>query len=99
MFQHDLQMHGSDVDLRGIHIAKVIENSDPKALERVKVRVIGVHDMDNESKENSIWAAHLAPSKSGSGEIPDVDDYLYVTFLDPNDPMSCVWMGWCRVIG
>lgn len=99
MFGKEFATDGSDVSLRGIFIAKVVENSDPKALERVKVRVIGVHDMENESKENSIWANHLAPSKSGSGEIPDVDDYLYVTFLDPDDPMSCIWMGWVRTIG
>lgn len=87
----------NEVVLDGLFIAKVIDNADPKALERVRVRVIGVHDMENEDKKNSIWAYHLCPSKQNSGEIPDVDDFLYVTFLQGN-PSHCLWVGWCRVI-
>lgn len=91
------EYNSPEVNLSGIFIGKVVDNADPKALERIKIRVIGVHDMENEDKKNSIWAAHLAPSKSNSGEIPDIDDFLYVTFLQ-NDPSSCVWLGWVRVI-
>lgn len=87
----------TEVDLGGIFIGLVVENMDPKALERVRVRVIGVHDMENTSKDNSIWANHIAPSKSNSGEIPDIDDYVYVMFLQ-RDPMAPCWLGWCRVI-
>jgi hypothetical protein len=87
-----------EVELTGIFIAKVIDNTDPKALERVRVRVMGVHDFTNEDKKNSIWASHLAPSKQNSGEIPDNDDFIYVTFIQ-NNPSACVWLGWCRTIG
>lgn len=87
----------SEVDLTGIFIAKVIDNMDPKALERVRVRVLGVHNMDIEDNENSVWAHHMAYSKSNSGEIPDIGDWLYVTFLN-KDPMSIIWLGWVRTI-
>jgi hypothetical protein len=96
MLGHELTL-SSEVVLDGIFIAKVIDAADPKALERVRVRVIGVHDLENEDKKNSIWASHLCPSKSNSGEIPDVDDFIYVTFLQ-NNPSHCVWLGWCRTI-
>jgi hypothetical protein len=85
----------NEVDLGGIFIALVVDNMDPKALERVRVRVLGVHDMDNKIKDNSIWANHIAPSKSKSGEIPDIDDYVYVQFLQ-KDPMCPIWLGWLR---
>ena len=88
----------NEVDLNGIFIALVVENMDPKAIERVRVRVIGVHDMENLDPSNSIWAQHLAPSKQNSGEIPDKDDYIYVTFLQ-GDSQTPVWLGWCRTIG
>ena len=97
MLGHELGLN-TEVVLDGIFIAKVIDNADPKALERVRVRVIGGHNMENEDKKNSIWAAHLCPSKSNSGEIPDVDDFLYVTFIQGN-PSTCLWIGWARVIG
>jgi len=87
----------NEVNLSGIFLAKVIENMDPTALERVRVRVLGVHDMDNDVPGNSVWAHHLAYSKAASGEIPDKDDWIYVMFLN-NDPMSIVWLGWARVI-
>lgn len=96
MFGIDMGLNGSDVSLKGIKVAKVIANGDPKAQERVFVRVIGVHDMSNEAEEYGIWAHHLAPSKSNSGEIPDVDDFIYVVFPDENDPNTCLWLGWCR---
>lgn len=96
MFGIDMGLNGSDVSLEGIKIAKVISNGDPKAQERVYVRVIGVHDMSNEDPDYGIWAHHLAPSKGNSGEIPDKDDFIYVTFPDKNDPNNCLWLGWCR---
>ena len=74
-----------------------MDNLDPKALERIKVRVMGVHDMENTNKENAMWAQHCAPSKSCSGEVPDKDDYVYVMFLG-NNPMSPIWLGWVRSI-
>lgn len=88
----------NEVSLSGIFIAKVINNLDPKALERIRVRIIGVHDMENQDPENSIWAQHCKYSKQNSGEIPDIDDFCYVMFLQ-NDPMSCIWLGWVGTIG
>lgn len=93
-FEHKLD---SEVDLGGMFIAEVVENLDPKALERVRVRVIGVHDMKNTEPNNSIWANHMAYSKSNSGEIPDIGDYVYVMFLQKS-PMHPIWMGWVRTL-
>lgn len=87
---------GSDVQLTGLFIAQVVKNADPKACERVFVRIIGVHDMKNEDEEYGCWVNHCAPSKSASGDIPDIDDWVYVMFLDKQDPMSGVYIGWVR---
>lgn len=96
MFGIDMGLNGSDCSLEGIKIAKVVNNADPKAQERVYVRVMGVHDMSVEDPEYGIWSMHCAPSKSASGEIPDVDDWLYVLFPDKTDPNLCLWIGWVR---
>lgn len=87
----------NEVSLDGLHIALVVNNADPKAIERVRVRVLGVHDMTNEDPENSLWAEHCAPMKSESGEIPDIGDYVYVMFLQ-NCPTTIVWLGYVRYI-
>jgi len=92
----DFNPYGSDVDLRGIHIALVVDNNDPKAMERVLVRVMGIHDMSDTSLKNAIWADRLAFSKYSSGDIPDKDDYLYVQFPDRKNPMWIIWLGWVR---
>lgn len=93
-FEFDLN---NEVDLGGLFIGLVIENQDPKALERVRIRVLGVHDMENDIPENSIWANHIAPSKQNSGEVPDIGDYLYVMFMQKS-PMAPCWIGWVRGI-
>lgn len=92
----DFNPFGSDSDLRGIHIAEVVDNNDPKACERVLIRVIGVHDMENKKIENAIWADRIAFSKFSSGDIPDVGDYVYVMFPEPGNPMRALWLGWVR---
>jgi hypothetical protein len=96
MYGIDMGLNGSDCSLEGIKIAKVISNGDPKAQERVYIRVVGVHNMDSTDPDYGIWAHHLAPSKSNSGEIPDVGDYIYVVFPDKADPNNVLWLGWCR---
>jgi hypothetical protein len=96
MFGYELSLN-NEADLGGIFIALVVDNKDPKALERIKVRVLGVHDIENTNKDNSIWANHVAPSKSNSGEIPDINDFVYVMFLQ-KDPSACCWLGWLRTI-
>jgi len=94
--EFDFKNNSKDVDLSGIKIAKVVNNLDPKGLERVFVRVLGVHDLDNDNPKYGIWAERIAPTKYQSGDIPDIGDYLYVIFPNPNDPMRCLWIGWVR---
>ena len=95
MLGYDLKLN-NEVDLSGLFIGLVVDIMDPKALERIKVRVIGVHDMDNEDIDNSIWADHIAPSKGKSGELPNKNDFVYIMFLQRN-PMCPCWIGWVRV--
>jgi hypothetical protein len=94
--EHNLD---NDVQLSGLFIAKVISNKDPKAMERVAVRVIGVHDMENDTPSNSIWAHHIRPDKTETSVLPTPDDkdYVYVMFMN-NDPNSCFWLGWVNYI-
>lgn len=96
MFGHEARTD-AEVDLSGIFIGLVVDNADPKALERVKIRVLGVHDMENENQDNAIWCSHVAPSRDSSGELPEKDDFVYVQFVQ-KDPMHPVWIGWVRVI-
>lgn len=91
----ELKMSGSDCSLSGLKIAKVIKITDTKSQERVWVRVIGVHDMESKDPEYFIESRHIAPSKSNSGEFPDVDDMIYGTFMD-GDPNIFYYFGWCR---
>jgi hypothetical protein len=85
----------SEVSLGGIFLAECIDNMDPKGLERVKLRVLGVHDWENKEPDNAIWADHIAPSKYSSGEIPDPGDMIMVMFFR-EDPMRPLWLGWAR---
>lgn len=87
---------GTDCDLSGLKIAKVLSNIDPTAQETVFVRVIGVHDMSIDDDNYNIPAYHCANSKQNSGEIPSYGDFLYVMFPDLNNPSYCVWLGWVR---
>lgn len=97
MYGIENNIQGNDVQLSGMFLAKVIRNPDSKAQERVWVRVMGIHDMENTDKEYGIWAHHLAYSKANSGEIPEIDDWLWVSFPDQYSPNLCLWHGWCRV--
>lgn len=97
MFGSEFNMFGgSDVSLTGLKLAKVISNADPKAQERVFGIIQGIHDMENTDPEYGVWIMHCAPSKWTSGEIPDVDDYIWVMNVD-NDPMTWVYFGYARV--
>jgi hypothetical protein len=95
MFGLDYELNGCDVSLEGIKIAKVITNADATAQEKVFVRVIGVHNMDQSDPEYGIIARHCAPSKNSSGEIPEVGDMLYGFFIN-NNPNQFAWIGWVR---
>jgi hypothetical protein len=94
----DLKLDGADCRLDGLHIAKCIKTTDPKAQERVWVRVIGVHDMESTDPEYCIEARHIAPSKGTSGEFPDKDDLIYGLFMQ-NDPNVFYYLGYVRCSG
>lgn len=86
----------SNCDLDGIKIAEVVSNEDPKCQERILIRVIGVHNMNNKSKDNAIWANHCAPVRSASGDLPEPEEFVYVLFPEKRNPMSCLWLGFVR---
>jgi len=82
--------------LEGLKIAEVVSNADPKCQERVLVRIVGVHNMNNDVYENAIWAHHCSPFRDASGELPEDGDYVYVLFPDKHNPMACIWLGFVR---
>lgn len=82
--------------LRGLKIAEVVTSADPKSQERVLVRVIGVHNLQNKSVDNGVWAHHCAPTRTGAGDLPEPGDYVYVIFPEANNPMAIVWLGHVR---
>ena len=89
----------TDVSLSGIFIGKVLNNIDPMARERLFVRVIGVHDISDgfSNKEFGIWVEHCAPSLYRTGDIPDINDDVYMMFMNNNidglNPNSGIWLG------
>jgi len=88
----------SDVTLDGIFIAKVLNNIDPLARERVFVRVLGVHDISDGFKDKTfgIWCDHKTASKYHAGDIPDIDDEVTMEFKTNNgirNPNSGWWSG------
>ena len=82
--------------LRGVKIAEVVSNHDPKAQERVLVRVLGVHNVNNKNVDNGIWAHHCAPSRDEYGDLPEPGDYIYGMFADPANPLAFIWFGFVR---
>ena len=79
--------------LSGLKIAEVVSNEDPKAQERILVRVNGVHNMNNKTLENAVWAHHCSPYKNSSGDLPEPGDYVWVLFPSIKNPMFIVWIG------
>ncbi len=82
--------------LEGIKIAQVVSNADPKCQERILIRVLGQHNMNNDTYENAIWANHCSPFRDASGDLPEKYDFVYVLFPNKNDPMSVIWLGFVR---
>ena len=39
------------------------------------------HDMEIEDHDNSLWANHLGASRLISGDIPEINEWVYVTFI------------------
>ena len=84
--------------LNGLYLAQVVENRDPLGLERIRVRIVGIHDMSNQDKEYSVWARRCVPSKYlNNGDLPEIGDWVYVMFLN-GDYQNPVWLGWARTI-
>lgn len=80
----------------GWKIAKVVSNEDPKAQERILIRIMGYHNMNNEDTDNAIWAHHCAPTRSASGDLPEPGDWVYVHFVNMADNMAVLWFGFVR---
>jgi len=74
----------------------VHSNEDFKCQERVLVRVLGLHNTNNKTDENCIWANHCSPVRSASGDLPEKDEWIYVMFPDKRDPMTCIWIGFVK---
>lgn len=85
-----------DADLKGIKIAKVMSNEDPKLQERVLIQVLGMHNIEDTSLKNAIWANHCAPFRDSAGDLPEPGDYIYVMFPNDVDFMSVIWLGFVK---
>lgn len=81
---------------RGLKIALVVSNQDPKHQERILGRVLGIHNLANETFENAVWMHHCAPFRDASGDLPEPGDYVWVLFPQERDPMTIVWLGYVR---
>lgn len=95
MFSQENDITGL-TDLEGIKIAQVVSNADPKCQERILVRVLGTHNLNNDTYENGVWAHHCSPFRDASGDLPEKYDFVYVMFMNKNDPMSLIWFGFVR---
>jgi len=90
------------IDLSGIYIAKVLSNTDEKQRERIFIRVIGVHNIEDNftNKEFGIWSENANSTPYMSGYIPNVDAYVYVMFIKDSmgvyDTQRCVYFGEVR---
>ncbi len=89
-------IYNVNIDFTGTKIAYVVSNEDPKCQERILVRVLGVHNLENKSTDNGVWANHVAPIRDASGDLPELGDYVYVTFPDKTNPQSILWWGFVR---
>ena len=79
-----------------IRVAEVVSNRDPKAQERLIVRVPGVHNVTLDHPFAGVWAHHCAPFSSASGDLPEKGEFVYVTFPDVNNPNHILWLGVVR---
>jgi len=76
-----------------IKIARVLSNKDPKAQERLKVSVLGYHNIyQTDDSEVGVWADHCSPYKFSTGSLPVHGDMVYVWF-DTNTPSNVIWFG------
>lgn len=87
-FSKDLKENHKE-KVTGVYHAKVTGHNDPLFLDRVQVRVYGIHTDDESLLPNDkcVWAEVLAPYKMAIS--PTTGDEVYVLFLndDPNRPL------------
>jgi len=86
------------LSLDGMFVARVLNNKDPMARERLFVRVFGVHGTEDfDDAEYGLWAEHMAASLYKSGDVPPIGAEVYVQFLKGTDnvfdPMKAIWLG------
>ena len=83
-----------------LYIGKVLNNVDNEyKQERIFVRVLGFHDISDNFSDKSygIWVNNGLAIKNFSGYIPDIDDYVYIMFVNgDNDPMHAIYLGVVR---
>jgi hypothetical protein len=62
------------------YIGKVLNNIDEYKQERIFVRVLGIHNIEDnfQDKTYGIWLENGIAKKSISGDIPDIDDFVYI---------------------
>jgi uncharacterized protein involved in type VI secretion and phage assembly len=79
-------------------LARVVSLDDPDSASRVKVKLLAFDDVANQATE--IWARVVSPfagSDRGTYFLPDVDDEVFVIFVqgDPRYPviMGGLWNG------
>ena len=80
------------------YIGKVLNNVDDEyKQERIFVRILGIHNIvdDFADKTYGIWAENGLASKSINGDIPDIDDFVYIL---PQDEFcqTCIYLGIVR---
>jgi hypothetical protein len=78
-----------------INIAKVISNKDDLKRERIFVRVVGVHDMNDDNSNNGIWLENGLSTPFTSGYIPEVDSFVYMQFFNERIDKG-IYMGTVR---
>lgn len=87
-----------DVSLTGVFYAKVLNNVDPLGVQRLFVRVLGVHDVIDNFTDTSygIWINHKCATRYRTGDIPKIGDLVYMEFMNINgklNPNIGVWSG------
>jgi len=84
-------------NLTGLFIGKVLKNIDTLKQERIFVRILGVHDIKDNfaDKEYGIWVENGIAIKNFNGYVPDINDFVYIMFID-NNPMFAVYFGIVR---
>jgi hypothetical protein len=84
-------------DLAGIYIAKVLNNIDNLKQERIFCRILGIHNIEDNfsDKTYGIWIENGLAIRNFSGNIPDVDDMVYIMFVN-NNPMTAIYFGIVR---